>query len=287
MNQTVKNESDTRPLLVTGANGYTGARILADLRADPRFSHLSIIGTYRSAQQLDATEFLDLADTASITTLCKRLNPQWIIHIAALPNQAQCNAHQDSAEIINVASVQALAAYAKDHYAHLLFLSSEAALDDSYYGKLKADAEIAVRSSGCSYVILQPAMIFGKSPNTTNDRPHNRLLRIAEQGSGSLDRDLSIFVTSITHLSEVIREVITRPILNETIPVLTAHATTRYDLGSAVFTGTSIQLTPQNLGVCKGPPALNESLLIELNLPQRRYDEVVEEVRAAVLRPYS
>ena len=266
-------------LLITGANGYSGARIYQECRNDPRFTSEKVLGTYRAEKLFPELLQMDIANPDSIKQVVKEVSPRWIIHVAALPNQARCAEDSNYATKVNLEGTALLVAAANESGSKILFISSESAYEDTLYGTLKKRGEEIIRKATHGYCILQPAMIFGGSPNTVNDRPYNRLLRTIEKGKGSYDEDLIIYSTWLGHLSEVIRECVIRNITGVTIPVITAHPISRYQIAKDILAPFGTEISPEHSGNHKGPPPLSEEQLKTLGLPRYDYETIIGRIQ--------
>jgi dTDP-4-dehydrorhamnose reductase len=159
-----------KPLvLVTGAAGLIGGYLV---RTAARWApHVHVHGMTRQ----DA----DLTDEAQVTAFWKRLEPQAVIHCAALSRAGQCETDPDLAYENNVGVTQRLAELAHDR--PFLFLSSDQVFDGTkgcyvetdevhpmnVYGRTKAEAEqIVLRNA--AHTAIRVALTAGSSE--TGDR---------------------------------------------------------------------------------------------------------------------
>ncbi len=266
-------------LLITGASSYVGAKIYRDLKQSPHFKSFEIVGTYNCNPLFPELVKLDLSDRIATSELIKRICPTWIIHIAAIPNQAGCSKDEGYAERVNYEGTRAVVEEANALGAKVLFISSEAAYDHSLYGKLKKQGEDAVKGTRAGYVILQPAMIFGASPNTKNDRPYNRLLRAIEKGAPtSFDSDVKFYPTWLGNLSEIIQEILRRPILNEVIAVVGERESSRFEVAQKVLQKFSIPVSEEHSKSSGSNAPLTQDALRRLKLPCYSTDEILTKV---------
>lgn len=136
-----------KPLvLITGAAGLIGSYLV---RTAARWApEWRAYGMTR--------EDADLTDPGQVTTLWKRLQPQAVIHCAALSRTGQCESNPGLARAINVEATRRLAELAHDK--PFLFLSSDQVFDGTQgyyvetdpvrplnvYGQTKAEAERVV-----------------------------------------------------------------------------------------------------------------------------------------------
>ncbi len=260
-------------ILVTGANSYVGARVFSELsEALPG----QVSGTYHRSQLLPEFLKMDLAQPPSVHELVQSMQPSWIVQIAAIPNQAGCAKDENYAEKVNLEGVKALVAAANAVGSRIIFVSSEAAYDQTLYGRLKKQAEEAIKETAAGWVILQPAMIFGLSPNTTNDRPYNRLLRAIEKKAPvSVDSALKFYPTWLGHMSEVVRLVIERNILNETIAVVGERLSSRFEIAQRLLPGFQIEVKEEGGKDTGSNAPLTQDALRRLQLPVYTSDQII------------
>src|SRR3970040_1328980 len=107
-----------KPLvLVTGAAGLIGQYVL---RAAARWApQWDVHGLTRKD--------VDLTDLSHVTDIYRTLNPQAVIHGAALSRTKDCEQHPEKARLVNVAATAHLATLAKD--VPFFFLSSGEVFD--------------------------------------------------------------------------------------------------------------------------------------------------------------
>ena len=107
-------------LLITGASGFVGGRIVNALK-DKYFlltpSHAD----------------LDITSANDVEHYIQYNRPDLILHLAAISNTGYCEEHPDESYLVNVVSVENLAKSAAKHNAKLIFFSS----DQVYNGNLE------------------------------------------------------------------------------------------------------------------------------------------------------
>lgn len=263
-------------LLITGASSYVGARLYSDLR-----SKFEVTGTYHRHKLFQGLEQLDITKKESVDQIIDNIKPEIIIHAASIPSASWCEKNPGLARQINVQGTKNVIAGAKEMGVKIIYISSFAAINPSnLYGETKLDSEKYIQQSGLGFVIFRPSLIIGQSPNTTNDRPHNRLLKnITEKTPPIYDNSWRFQPTWLGHLSECIDLVIERNITNEVIPVAISELKTRYDLAQDILSNFGITAISENTQ--KNPiPAVGEELrkLTDLNLPQYSYEEIITNV---------
>jgi NADH dehydrogenase len=159
-------------------------------------------------------------------------------------------------------------------------MSSMSAEDQSnIYGQTKLSSEKIVKSSGLQYLILRPSLILGYSPNTTNDRPFNRILKnIDQQIPAVYDSIWKFQPTYIGHISEVIRTCIEKNVWNESIAIATPELTSRFQSASDILKYFKILVTRKN--DVSTAPLITDSLLKlhQYNLPSYSYNTMITQI---------
>ncbi len=266
-------------VLITGASSYVGARLYHDLR-----QRYDTVGTYNNNQLSDTFLHLDTTKEEDVRELIDRVRPNTVIHVAANASAKWCEEHPDEARSLNETATKSVVDAAKAVNAGVIFISSFAAMDTSnVYGRTKAESERIVQGMD-SWVILRPSLVIGYSPNTTNDRPFNRLLKNIDEGTPAVyDTSWKFQPSYSRHISEIITLVIDRGINAQTIPIAVSALKSRFDVARDILTEFNIDVTPEDKQ--DKTPVLEEDLrkLKELGLPLYEYDEViracVEEIR--------
>jgi len=266
-------------VLVTGASSYVGARLYCDLR-----QRFDAIGTYNNTQLSDAFLHLDTTRKEDVKKLIDRVRPNTVVHVAANASAKWCEEHPNEATILNEGATKSVVEAAKAVNAGVIFISSFAAMDSSnVYGRTKAESEKSVQEMD-KWVIIRPSLVIGYSPNTTNDRPFNRLLKNIDEGNPAVyDTSWKFQPSYLRHISEIITLVIDKGINAQTIPIAVSVLKSRFDVARDILTKFNIKVTPEDKQ--DKTPVLKDDLskLKELGLPIYEYDEIirvcVEEIR--------
>src|SRR3989344_3198007 len=264
-----------KEVLITGANSYVGARIYYDLRRD-----FGIVGTYHNFQLSSDFVHLDITNPTEVKKVVEQVDPATIVHVAANASAKWCEDHPKEAKALNELATKSIVEAANSVGAGVIFISSFAALDTSnVYGQTKAASEETIKGNAQRYVILRPSLVIGFSPNTTNDRPFNRILRNIDEGTPAVyDTSWKFQPTYLRHLSEVITLVIDKGINEETIPVAISALKSRFDIAQDILSEFDIEVTPEDKQ--DKTPVLQDDLsrLKELGLPIYEYDQVIKEI---------
>lgn len=260
-------------VLITGASSYVGARIYSDLK-----SVFDVVGTYHTNNLFPELIKLDITDKNEVLKVTKEVRPDYIVHVAANPNGRAVDADPSAARELNELGTKHLVDAANEIGVKIIYISSFAAINPSnLYGETKLHGEEYVRNTKAGWVILRPSLIIGLSQNITNDRPFNRILKnITEKTPAVYDNNWQFQVTSLNHLSRIVRSVIEKEIFNEIIPVASEELVTRYMIARDILQpfGISAEIAPEK----DNSPIFKEDLikLRDLDLPTYKYQEVID-----------
>jgi dTDP-4-dehydrorhamnose reductase len=266
-------------LLITGASSYVGAKIYTDLK-----KKFDVIGTYYTNKLFPELESLDIRNKVDVENFIQKIRPDIIIHIAANPSGSWCEQNPEQALAINQEGTKNIADAANKFNAKVIFISSLAiANTDNLYGRTKFEGENFVKKVGAGYVILRPSLIVGFSPNTTNDRPFNRLLKnITEQTPAIYDTSWKFQPTWLKHISEVIETIIKKNIVNEIIPICVSEIKTRFDIANDILPEFNIKVMSEDKN--DQSPIFSDDLkkLKELKLPFYTYIQMVKGIKEEI-----
>ena len=206
---------EQRTILVTGGLGLIGHNVVARLEA---LGHTVVITDIRTnyglvpQEELDylMTERLkkiktkeiyriDIADAEGIDFLCRKFNPDTIIHMASFPRQKVVNANPQLGSRAMSEGLLNLLENAKKHkVCKFLYISSSMVYGDfkddvtedavcrpqGQYGIMKLAGEWLVRdytrSSGIAHTIIRPSAVYG--PLDVEDRVIAKFMLTAMRG---------------------------------------------------------------------------------------------------------
>lgn len=153
------------PILITGGYGQLGMDCARVLTPEHVVTSVDI-------------DTVDITDPAQVDAICRKVNPAVIINCAAYTQVDQCETDAAAAAAVNADAPGHLAAAARQCGATLIHISTDYVFDGkkplpdpyletdptgpvSVYGRTKLDGEHAVAASGCRYIILRTAWLYG------------------------------------------------------------------------------------------------------------------------------
>ena len=125
--------------------------------------------------------YLNIANRMDVKTLIQKLNPDYIIHTAALTNVDHCERDKRLAWNINVEGTKHIAEPAQKIDAKLIYISTDYVFDGNegmykedaptnpidYYGETKLEGEKVVKGLR-DYIIVRPSVLYGWNPIKLN-----------------------------------------------------------------------------------------------------------------------
>lgn len=152
---------------ITGSAGFVGKNLFHNLKGD-----YEVYGISR--RQSQTTQYKQDITGERIFEVLDEINPEVIVHSAAIASMDSCELNQNEAQKINVAGTANLASWAGENKGKLIFISTEAVYPGitndydensqtdpvNFYGKTKLIAEKEVETLE-NFVILRPTCVFG------------------------------------------------------------------------------------------------------------------------------
>ena len=187
-------------------------------------------------------------------------------------------------KLVNEKATEIIVNHSKKINCQLIYISTYGVKDISekysnIYTLSKLKSETIIKNSLRNYLILQPRLIIGMSPNILNDRFSNRLLNnINEKKGGEYDTSWRFQPTYIGHISEVLELVISKKINQQTIPIMTKEIKSKFELAKDIFSSFGIEPIPIDQHNQLPLVADDLSTLKRLNLPIYSYQEIIEKL---------
>ena len=166
-------------LLVTGGSGFLGWNLVkyAAKSYDTYFTYCQHPIRIPGCQEYH----LNLQEPEKIEEILEEIQPEVIIHTAALSNADVCENRRSMAYDINVTATSRLAECAEDFGAKFVYISTDLVFDGqqgnyretdipkpcNYYGETKLHGEKVVKESVSDYLIVRLSLMYGKSHEKT------------------------------------------------------------------------------------------------------------------------
>lgn len=163
-------------ILVTGSNGLLGQKLLHTLNGETR-QLIGIDLTGKSFIKDVPHEYrrLDLTDKKALVEAVIGIEPQVIVHTAAMTAVDKCEMEKELCWNINVTATDNVITAAKKVSARVIFISSDYIFDGkkgpykeedlpnpvNYYGRSKLAAENILRGSGLDFAIIRTIVLYG------------------------------------------------------------------------------------------------------------------------------
>jgi dTDP-4-dehydrorhamnose reductase len=162
-------------LLITGASGLYGSK-LAELATARNYAVYS--GYSRDQPAYGAPIQFDASDKNQVEKAVKKVNPEVVVHAAALTDVDKCEINKELAWKINVEGTRNIAEAVKTSRAFLIYISTDYIFNGetglyketdrpdpiNYYGLTKLKAEELVKDLIDEYCIARGSVIYGSTP---------------------------------------------------------------------------------------------------------------------------
>lgn len=166
-------------IMILGANGFTGRRILKRLSYKHQVLACSL---HPDILPEEGYEFhiLDMQNVDAIDALLNNFRPDVIINASAMSVVDYCEQHPEEAYALNVTAVKHLAEYSQSNSCRLIHLSTDFVFDGTateaytetdttnpinYYGKTKQWSEEVIEQACTNYAIARIEVVYGKPFN--------------------------------------------------------------------------------------------------------------------------
>jgi len=162
-------------LLITGGSGLLGSKI-ASISIDR--CYLTYAGYNQHPDISDTSIKLDITDRASVRHVFNQVDPDVVVHAAALTNVDLCERDRELAKKVNINGTENVVKYCLAHEAFLVYVSTDYVFsgergmykenDDTspvnFYGESKLEGEEIVQREPIDSCIVRPSVIYGSTP---------------------------------------------------------------------------------------------------------------------------
>lgn len=239
-------------ILVTGSAGLIGRQIVKDLIEE----NYDVYSCYSETKpELGIPIHLDLTKKDKIVDVFRTINPDIVIHLAAMTNVEKCESQKEEAVLTNTISTEILAQESSKQDTFFVYVSTDYVFDGekgfknendipnpvNFYGKSKLNGEIAVKTFASRYVIIRTSTPFGTHP-TKKSFPLWVKENLESKKEISVLTDQFTSPTFVPNLSKMIIEVITKQI-TETIHLAGSTRISRYEFAKMIAKKLNLDIT--------------------------------------------
>ena len=264
-------------ILVTGASGYVGASIFTNLS-----KHYELIGTFQKNKLFDELIELDITNKEAVVQAFLTIRPELTIHAAAIPSRKVCEKYPKSALAVNFEGTKNVVTAANMINSKILYVSTLGVNQDppTPYGKTKFMGERYIQKVRAGYNILRLSMTFGYSPNLSNDRPFNRIIKTLRTGQpSSYDSSWRFAPTHLRDISQTIQMLVEENIQNKILTVAIPELKSTFEIASDILKPFGRTVNPENTDKNKFGefPELND-----ISLPISSYHTMIRAITSDI-----
>ena len=172
----IVNQDPTMKIMILGANGFIGRRILKRLAPKHQVMACSLHQDIMPEESY-RFEVIDILNYPALMDLLNNFQPDVIINGSAYSVVDYCEQHQEEAYAMNVTVVKHLAEYSQANSCRLIHISTDFVFDGTstkaytetdspnpinYYGKTKRWSEEAIEQLCTNYAIVRVEVVYGK-----------------------------------------------------------------------------------------------------------------------------
>lgn len=270
-------------ILITGINGYLGARMSELLLKEP---DVRVFGTYLSGgggsgESESSNQFLlDITQEEKVIQVCEAVKPDVVIHTAAIAH-GESSLSPDFIRQVNVNGTENVLSGARKHNARFVYISTVAALvPDSDYGASKLDGEKKVQESFLESLIVRPSVIIGHSPNNDPDIMFNNIVNGVLKGeSVVVDSEWKFQPSWIDHVCEVVNLWI-KKVYTDSGPIypIIPIVKSRYEIAEDILGRFNKHATAVKNPRYKEDEIIGKESLTRNNLPVYGYEQVIDNI---------
>ena len=232
-------------LLITGASGLYGSK-LAELATARNYE---VYSGYSRDQPAYGTHIrFDVSDKNRVEETLKKVNPEVVLHAAALTDVDKCEINKELAWKINVEGTKNIAEAVKTSRTFIIYISTDYVFNGetgryketdtpepiNYYVLTKSKAEEIVKDLSAEYCITRVSVIYGASPSAGKVNFALWLLnKLKRNEQAKIVTDQWNSPTLNTNMAEMTLEIIERK-LTGTFHLSGATRISRYDFAKQI-----------------------------------------------------
>ena len=163
-----------KKLLVTGFGGFVAGSVIAQAMKNWQVHTIDKIEAPKNQENVKYYS-LDLRDEKKLAELFRRINPDAVIHTAAIADIDFCQNNQKLAEEVNVGVTRTLAQLCQENGAKLVFCSTDTVFDGkkgfyveedkpnpvNFYAETKVRAENIIKETIENFAISRSSLVMG------------------------------------------------------------------------------------------------------------------------------
>lgn len=167
-----------KKILIIGANGFTGRRILNDLSLKEEYSVSGVSLHGDVAPDSGNYQFIsaNICQAGQLDRIFNNIEPDVVINTSALSVPDYCEVHHEEADLLNIIAVENLARHCQSTGSYFIHLSTDFVFsgeanrlyteEDSpqpvnYYGYTKLEGEKRVQKYCSKHTIVRVAVVYG------------------------------------------------------------------------------------------------------------------------------
>jgi len=213
----------TYKLLITGGSGLLGSNLVKLM--EDNFEAHTIVHEHQMKFKTCQTYKLDITKGYNLLKAVKKINPQCIIHTAALTNVDYCETHRDESWKINVEGTRNVATSADKVDSKIIYISTDSVFDGkksmyteddqpnpvNFYAMTKLEGEKIVLRSTAHHVIIR-TNIYGWNAQKKLSIAEWMLNSLLEKKQLTLFSDVFFTPMLVNNLCDVIIEILEKDI---------------------------------------------------------------------------
>ncbi|MBI3317233.1 MAG: SDR family oxidoreductase [Candidatus Omnitrophica bacterium] len=192
-------------VLLTGSRGLIGQKILARMSGEEDFNIFTTSRSqdFKNKNPKISYKALDITERASFQKLIKKIQPDFLIHTAAMAQVDECERQKELCWKTNVEAVKTVVESADPQRTHLIHFSTDFVFDGelglyreqdlpnppAYYGLSKWESEKIIQSYAGPWTLFRVLLVYGWTPElhrtnivlwTLENLEKGRTIRVAQ-----------------------------------------------------------------------------------------------------------